>query len=459
MSESKEQLLGENKRLREENARLRQEVERLSSLIEELERRLARPAAPFRVRESRKVKEPRKPGRKKGHEAAWRQPPASEEQIDQTVQAPLGGERCPHCGASHGFDHPREHERFVDEVVPAQARRIRVLTHSGQCRGCGKRVESAHPLQTSAAGGAARTSLGPRAQASLLTLGDLGLSVRKTARAAKEFLGLSVSPGAISQLRQRMARKLEPQYQGLVEEARAADHLHVDETSWWVGGPGHWLWVFCNDDLTVYRIAPGRSRQQLLETLGQGFGGVLVSDCLSVYDGVNERQQKCYAHHLKAIAQAQEQLQGGGGGEVLSQLRAALQAAMALKAARPELGDQEFAQMRASLEKTFDQLLDGGCAARAGPQPQLEELKVLARIRKQRDHLLEFLDHPRVEATNNQAERQLRPAVIARKVSCGNKTSAGARAQEILMSLAATARQRGESFLLLCQRAARLVPA
>jgi hypothetical protein len=52
----------------------------------------------------------------------------------------------------------------------------------------------------------------------------------------------------------------------------------------------------------------------------------------------------------------------------------------------------------------------------------------------------------------------LRPAIIARKVSCGNKTSAGARAQEIFMSLAAAARQRGESFFLLCQRAARLSP-
>lgn len=50
-------------------------------------------------------------------------------------------------------------------------------------------------------------------------------------------------------------------------------------------------------------------------------------------------------------------------------------------------------------------------------------------------------------ATNNLAERQLRPAVIARKLSCGNKTLAGARRWETIASLAATCRQRGESFL------------
>ncbi len=43
-------------------------------------------------------------------------------------------------------------------------------------------------------------------------------------------------------------------------------------------------------------------------------------------------------------------------------------------------------------------------------------------LNKQRDHLFTFLDHEGVDATNNLAERQLRPAVIARKISCGNKT-------------------------------------
>jgi transposase len=30
----------------------------------------------------------------------------------------------------------------------------------------------------------------------------------------------------------------------------------------------------------------------------------LISDCLSIYDNVNQSQQKCYAHHLKAIREA-----------------------------------------------------------------------------------------------------------------------------------------------------------
>ena len=62
------------------------------------------------------------------------------------------------------------------------------------------------------------------------------------------------------------------------------------------------------------------------------------------------------------------------------------------------------------------------------------------RVYKQRDHLFTFLDHEDVDATNDLAESQLRPAVIARKISCGNKTPKGARTWQILASLAATLR-------------------
>jgi hypothetical protein len=71
------------------------------------------------------------------------------------------------------------------------------------------------------------------------------------------------------------------------------------------------------------------------------------------------------------------------------------------------------------------------------------------RLHKQIDHLLTFLLHCAVEATNNLAERQLRPAVIARKVSCGPRTRAGTDAWQVLSSLAATCRQRAESFIEL----------
>ena len=52
--------------------------------------------------------------------------------------------------------------------------------------------------------------------------------------------------------------------------------------------------------------------------------------------------------------------------------------------------------------------------------------------------LLRFLDDPSIEPTNNRAERALRPAVIARKVSHCTKAARGTRAFEAWTSVLAT---------------------
>jgi transposase len=208
------------------------------------------------------------------------------------------------------------------------------------------------------------------------------------------------------------------------------------------GGPGYWLWVFTTKTATVYRVAECRGRNIVIETLGEDYPGVLVSDCLSIYDEVNATQQKCYAHHLKAIAQALVEAPS----QYLEKVRALLKAAMALK--NCPLEAEPLASHRKALEQEAENLL-------RTPRSGLEE-KVRMRLWKQRDHLFTFLDHPQVDATNNLAERQLRPAVIARKISCGNKTAKGARAWEILASVAATCTQQMKSFAKLISEATLL---
>jgi len=207
-------------------------------------------------------------------------------------------------------------------------------------------------------------------------------------------------------------------------------------------------WALANRDLTLYHVRPTRGRVVIHETLGADFGGVLVSDCLSSYDDATETQHKCYAHHLRAIAKAIEARPGGGEG-FLADAKALLKTAIMFKRMQDDLAPEERAELRAGLERRADKLL---APARADP---LEEA-VAKRLRKQRDHLFVFLDHAGVDATNNLAERQLRPAVIGRKLSCGNKTARGAATWERLASLAATCAGRGQSFRDLIASAARL---
>ena len=229
---------------------------------------------------------------------------------------------------------------------------------------------------------------------------------------------------------------------------RQAPALHSDETSWWVAGPGWWLWVFTTQLLTFYVVAQSRGRDLLNDVLGTDFGGVLISDCLAIYDDATELQQKCYAHHFKAIRKAKE-LHPQQGEGFLGQVEAMLHAAAALKQQKADLSSEIFCDLRQALEGKAAQLLEP-------PRSEPSEEAVRKRLNKQRDHLFTFLDHDGVDATNNLAERQLRPAVIARKISCGNKTQKGAGTWQILTSLAATCAQRATSFIA---ELARLLPS
>ncbi len=134
-------------------------------------------------------------------------------------------------------------------------------------------------------------------------------------------------------------------------------------------------------------------------------------------------------------------------------MEALLKNAIALGKERAQLNQAQWKGRRRALELAAHAVLE------ESPRACVQEEAVRRRLWKQRDHLFVFLDEPGIDPTNNLAERQLRPAVIRRKLSCGNKTPRGARTFEVLTSLAATCRQRKEDFLQLALASAPFQPA
>ena len=444
------QMAPELEALRAQNAWLHEQLEaktkciaQLESQLQEAQRAAYRQAAPFRGDPQKRAVAPKRPGRKRGHPGVCRPEP---EQIDESLEVQLC--RCPHCGGTQFKDHHAT-EQVIEDIPPVRPHVTRLTTYDATCVGCGQSVRSQHPLQMSLANGAASVHLGPRALAMAADLNKAkGLSMRKTCAVLRDCFGLQLSPGGLSQALDRLAAKVKPQYDALASELRQAPALHSDETSWWVAGPGWWLWVFTTQLFTFYVVAQSRGRDLLNDILGKDFGGVLVSDCLAIYDDTTAVQQKCYAHHQKAIRKAKD-LHPHQGEGFLCEVAALLRAAVALQKQKAELSPQTFSDLRQALQDKAVQLLEP-------PRSEPNEESVRNRLYKQRDHLFTFLDHEGVEATNNLAERQLRPAVIARKISCGNKTPKGAQTWQILTSLAATCAQRATSFIAALARAAPL---
>ena len=409
----------------------------LRERVETAERTAARQAAPFRRDPLKRTVTPKCPGRRAGHRGTHRAIPA---QVDAEIVVPLV--TCPHC--AQPVTDVRPCVQYIEELPPVRPHVTRLITHRGHCPHCATVVHSTHSLQVSTARGAAGVHLGPRALALAADLRSrAGLTMRTVCRVLRALCGLTVTPGGLAQALARIARRLRPQYDALQATIRAGPVVHSDETSWWVNGPG-WLWVVATPETTLYVVALSRARAVIEEVLGPTFAGVVVSDCLAVYDGLPGPQQKCYAHHLKAVHVAA----ADGPSPYLHEWRCLLRAAMALATLDPIAR----APARAALDAWVDRLL-------ATPPVDPAGRTVWNRLTKQRDHLFTFLDYPHVDATNNLAERQLRPAVIARKLSCGNKTVAGARTWETLASLAATCTQRRESFIDLVAQSVILHPA
>lgn len=397
--------------------------------LAEVERAAHRQAAPFRRPEEKRKADKGTPGRKEGHPPAFRKPPPV---VDECATVPL--DCCPHCqGPVHDV---RAVEQVIQDIPVVRVRYLHLTTYRGRCPQCGP-VQSTHPEQVSTAVGAAGTHLGRNALALAADLSKrFGLPMRKVCGILQDHFGLQLTAGGLSQALARIARNLQVPFEQLKQSVRDSAAIHADETGWWVGGHSAWLWVFTNPALTLYTIG-NRSQEVIRRVLGDDYAGVLISDCLASYDPHPGTKSKCCAHHLKAISEARELAPNSA---FLADIYFFFKAAIILHKYRADAGDIAYWRAVLHLQRHLDEVL-------APTYSNPHEERIANRLRKQRPHLLTFLVLPDiVDPTNNLAERQLRPAVISRKLSCGNKTEAGTATFEVLASLSATCRQQGRSF-------------
>jgi transposase len=427
-----DQLLAEVRQLREENRRLASRVVELEDEV----RAAHRQVAPFRRRDALKkpTAEKKKPGRPPGHPGAHRAAPT---EWDADVVEPL--RRCPHCAGR--VTNVLERIQFIEECPIIKPVRTRLTTHTGWCAQCGD-VESLHPLQTSRATGAAGTHLGPRAQALAVSLvHQSGLSLRKACDTLWQTCGLQLSPGGLAQLLQRVGHRCRGWYDKLITSLRRSRAVYADETSWYVGRPGWWLWVFTNPTATAFVVEQSRGADVVQRLLGDRFRGMLITDCLASYNAINCRKHKCIAHHLRVLKELQQSVERrGSSSPYLLLWKILLKEVIETWGRRDDLGPAGFTKTVVRITRGVQRLLE-----RSPPEP--EDVRFRDRLIRQRLHLLGCLSEPAAEPTNNRAERDLRPAVISRKISCGNRTVSGKTAWEILRSFAVTTQHRQERLL------------
>jgi hypothetical protein len=422
----------ERDRWRRRAERLEAQNAELKGALEEARRAAKRQAAPF-ARRKRK-EHPKSPGRAAGNPAANRPVP---EQIDEDVFVPLAA--CPVCRG--GVTHVRDLDpQIVIDVSPPPDVRKRVRrfhNQSGYCAQCRKRVASRDADQSSNARGASGVQIGPQ----LISLATdlhyrIGVTFRKISGIFTLIFGLTFSPAAWARAARRVSRRLQPTYLSLVTAARKSDVSHVDETGWYITGAGTkkpWLHVFAVPALgiTLFAIRLSRGRDVALEMLGQDYQGTSGIDGWAAYLQLPWRKGQCNGHFLRRCAELLE-VQTRGAARFPLAVRRLLLDGIEVKGLLPALPPEDGAALADQMRGELRQVLAG----------QIEEPaneRFANHLRRHEDEVFTYLDVPGLGATNNEAEREIRPAVVVRKISAGNRTLLGAHDHEIIASVSRTA--------------------
>lgn len=330
---------------------------------------------------------------------------------------------CKECQAelrSHS-----ERRRSVLDAVELRVQKIVYKVKRGQCPQCKKLYESRLPVFRGTLYGNALIS-------QVANMHYLqGIPIGRIC----DMLGPEVNPGSIFSALQRISKKWEPALESLIREYRKAPVKHADETGWRVDGQPGWSWLFCTPMVSIFECQDSRGSRVPKRIFGADkLPGVLIVDRFSAYNKLPCQLQYCYAHLLREVKKLDDEFpEEQEVTAFTSSLAHFLSEAMRLPS-RP-LSDQEYyleakaiaAQIRALVYK----------------QTKHQGIESVQRIfTKQESRLFQWVLDRRVPAHNNRAERELRQTVIARKVSFGSQSQAGAKTRSILMSILATAKKR-----------------
>ena len=334
---------------------------------------------------------------------------------------------------------------FADEPVELTA----YVSHPYRDRKTGQIVYAPFPREVQAAG-----ILGPRLTAFAACLkGGIHASYTGTAKVLG-FLGVDVCRATLCNKIKKVSSALGFSYGELLAALPAEEHLNIDETGHKdnpfdkpADHKTHWIWVFAAATFTVFKIFGSRSTDALREVLGKGCQAIIGSDFYSAYKcfmkEANVKVQFCWAHLIRDIlflSESCNKVTANYGHRLLKFCKLIFH----LQHRRKHLGEETFRRRMRRLKNRF--LATGRRSSASGARDMVDRLTHYG------EEYFLFLENPRIEPTNNLAEREGRHCVIDRRITQGTRGSAGQRwCERIWTVLATCARQERDAFAFVAE--------
>jgi transposase len=414
---SKEELI---KIILDQDARIRELEEAVKAEQKKRTEKFARP--------NTAKKRKKRPGQKVGHVGMTRPVP---DHIDEVIEETLS--ECPECHHALGNSVEVE-EQIQEDIIPARVRVRKYRRHVYCCEHCEKEVLAPyHPEHVPKGYLGANVLI----QAAILKYHHC-LPYRKIRELFQELAGLKVSPGGISQALARISQWLGIEKAVLLEAIRGSPQVHVDETGWRLDGKKSWVWALANKQLAYYHVDRSRSRKVLKKLLGPDFDGTLISDFFSVYLKLPYRMQKCLVHLLRDFRECAKMDRTREFVTAYRKIKRLIKDARSLRDRHDEIPSGEYARLRFRLEERLFNFMAFGYTNK-----NLQRLS--KRFAQSWLDIFRFLKDPSLDWNNNLAERMIRPNVIYRNRSFGNRSDRGAEAHGTIMSLMQTLRLQGKN--------------
>jgi hypothetical protein len=234
----------------------------------------------------------------------------------------------------------------------------------------------------------------------------------------------------------RVAEDLEPSYKNMEEDICRANAINSDETSWHVDGKTHWLWLLCTLNTVFIMINESRARKVITNVLGDYFPGVIISDCLKVYNNFAAAYQRCWSHLLRKTHFEKDKAPKKDIAKLHEQLTMLYHNANAFRESNPSFEDRVWNGIM------YQQKLQTIANYRWRSKSAKNVTNMLKAYQGQ---WLVGVIMPEVELTNNKDERGIRKVIPTRKLLGGHRTKHGAYDFAVIESHRQTWKLRNES--------------
>lgn len=441
-------LRSENAELRAENALLREENALLKAENAELKRRLElnssnshKPPSSDGLANKRRTLKTGLPkaaskvkGGQKGHQGKTLEQVTEPDTI--VLHAPESCSCCKRVFSNADMTELKVvAKRQVFELPPA---RLVVTEHQlGSLSCCGIEQRGTFPDEVTAS---VQYGSGVSAFVTMLSV-DYRLPLERISQLFSDGYGYALNSSTVLANLQNAYVQLAPSEASIKRQLLAQEVVHFDETGLRSEGKLYWLHTASTSDYSHLFVHPKRGCDALNSTdsVLKDFKGIAVHDCWSSYFKFTDcRHALCGAHLLRELKALMDN-DSNWAASMHAYLLALYETTRPLTATEKLLWLEHYQTILTEAELEEPPPTQG---KRGRPKVSIGRA-LLNRLTKHQKAVLAFALIADVPFTNNQAERDIRPAKVKQKVSGGFRTLAGAKHYARVQAVISTLRKQG----------------